>query len=431
MHYLRNFKSFADASIDLMRPMTLLIGRNGSGKSNAIEGVELLAQLAHGLPLFNVTDVGRGVAGSFEIRGGLVGCVRHGEPSECFELGFDAAYRFDGTTQPFSYRLTVNAGILGNWVESEQLKINDRILFSARCGGSKDILDVTYDNFARGGTKPTTHLAADRSVLSRYGVFAPSPDPKKPRTRDAHNLVRAVEQHLNAAFVFDPHPRSMRDYARIGQSRLAKDGGNLSSVLHALKIGDDDARNKLSRIKARISNLPEEPFEDFEFFTTPLNDVMMALKTKTGEVTDARQLSDGTLRALAILTAVETVPEYSRIVIEEIDNGIHSSRLDALVDALWESAGGRKLNVLATTHNPATLDCLDDEQLRSVVIAYFNQTTSSAELKQLLDLPRVESLLEPGLLGGLVTRRTLDRFLGSDAEEKQQGRMREWLASIE
>ena len=76
MHYFVNFKGFKEAQINLMRPMTLLIGRNGSGKTNVIEGVELLAQLASGRPLYEISDIGRGSGSTFEIRGGLQGCMR-------------------------------------------------------------------------------------------------------------------------------------------------------------------------------------------------------------------------------------------------------------------------------------------------------------------------------------------------------------------
>lgn len=49
MHRLIDFKSFADVSVNLFRPMTVLIGPNGSGKTNLIEAVELLAFLASGV----------------------------------------------------------------------------------------------------------------------------------------------------------------------------------------------------------------------------------------------------------------------------------------------------------------------------------------------------------------------------------------------
>ncbi|HCF59423.1 MAG TPA: hypothetical protein DFS52_15700 [Myxococcales bacterium] len=60
VHHLKDFKSFESASISLFRPLTVLIGRNGSGKSNLIEGLELLAVLAGGSSLHEISDLGRG-----------------------------------------------------------------------------------------------------------------------------------------------------------------------------------------------------------------------------------------------------------------------------------------------------------------------------------------------------------------------------------
>lgn len=85
MHILKNFKNFADAQVESLRPFTLLIGRNDSGKSNLIEGVELLAQLAHGRPLHEITDLGRGSGATFEIRGGLQGCLKYNNTNQGIE----------------------------------------------------------------------------------------------------------------------------------------------------------------------------------------------------------------------------------------------------------------------------------------------------------------------------------------------------------
>ena len=76
MHRLTNFKNFARAELNLFDPLTVLLGRNGSGKTNLIEGVELFATLARGVPFNEITDTDRG--GSFEVRGGLRSCVRFG-----------------------------------------------------------------------------------------------------------------------------------------------------------------------------------------------------------------------------------------------------------------------------------------------------------------------------------------------------------------
>ena len=60
MHRLTDFKNFSRAELDLFEPLTVLLGRNGSGKTNLIEGIELFATLAGGVPLNQITDVDRG-----------------------------------------------------------------------------------------------------------------------------------------------------------------------------------------------------------------------------------------------------------------------------------------------------------------------------------------------------------------------------------
>ena len=132
--------------------------------------------------------------------------------------------------------------------------------------------------------------------------------------------------YLQASFVFDPNPKLMRGYERIGNSVLSKNGANLSAVLYALSVGDESQQASLARLLSRIRQLPDEPYEEFDFTETNLGDVIFGLRDKTGYTADARSLSDGTLRTLAILTAMETVQKKSRVVVEEFDNGLHPSR---------------------------------------------------------------------------------------------------------
>lgn len=430
MYNFKKFKNFSDTRLNLFPSVTLMIGKNGSGKSNAIEAVELLAQIAHGRPLHEIVDVGRGNGGMFEIRGGLPGCLVYQadfpEPTGEFELGFDAGYEFDGKEQVINYSVTV--GLPEIRICKEKLTVGDRVIFDANAGKS-EILNVSYDNFQKGVNKPVTQLPADRSVLSRYETFA-NVGNKSARQQEALQMVRTLESHLNAAFVFDPTPRLMREYERMGQLILQKNGSNLSSVLHSLKQGSEEKQASLNRIMDLIRQLPEEPFEEFDFVETRARDVLFGLKSKDGAFTDARSLSDGTLRALAILTALETVPANSRIVIEEIDNGIHPSRIKILVNAVWECSRRRKLNILVTTHNPATLDSLNADQLKAVVLCYLDSESHASKLMPLSELPRVESLLEQGRLGDLVTRRVVEKYLLPNFEEMQRKKTRKWLESL-
>jgi hypothetical protein len=268
----RDFKGFRQAGLNLFRPVTLLVGKNASGKTNAIEAIELLANLAHGRPLYEITDIGRGRPDTFELRGGLPGCPR--VSGSRFQLGFDkATVKFQGDQQEVAYWIEIDVDPHPRIV-TESLSIGKRTLFDARTKSTTepDILTAQYDNFARGGNKPHADLRADRSVVSRYGDFTSDlrtrQPPARERHRDACGVIDALNQYLHASFVFDPVPRAMRAYERVGQRVLLRDGSNLSSVLYALHQGDETGQATLQRILGRIRQLPEEPFEDFDFIQT-------------------------------------------------------------------------------------------------------------------------------------------------------------------
>ena len=78
---------------------------------------------------------------------------------------------------------------------------------------------------------------------------------------------------------------------------------------------------------------------------------------------DARGMSDGTLRFIAIVVALLTAAPHSLLLIEEVDNGLHPSRAKELVDMLKELSRKRQVDVLCTTHNPVLLDELGNKMI--------------------------------------------------------------------
>ena len=422
MHTLLDFKGFAKAEVNLFSPLTVVIGPNGVGKTNLIEAIELLAFIASGQPLHTVTDAGRG--GSFEVRGGLQSCARR--PQRQFTLGFVARVPFEGRQERCAYSVTVRAAPSPE-IESESLVVGGRSWFDARHRDKAGLLDVTYDNFARGPNKPTATAPAGTSVLSQYVGLAT----RNTRLDVCAKTIGVIRQQLQRAYVFDPSARLMRDYNRVGNTVLLRDGSNLSSVLYGLSIGTDEGKAALARIVDRIRHLPEEPFAEIGFETTNLNDVLFGFRAQPGgPLIDARLLSDGTLRTLAVLTALETCETSSRLVVEEFDNGVHPSRIAMLANGLVETATRRKLNVLVTTHNPATLDALSKDQLAGVLVCYWMRTEGVAAVTPLMDLPRVDELLERGRLGDLVTRRIVETYLQPVSEAERAAQVKAWLLGL-
>ena len=426
MYHLHNYKGFADAQIDLFKPFSLLIGPNGSGKSNVIEAIELLSFVARGQPLYEIGDIGRG-SNALAVRGGLQACGRGGDDG--FQLGFSGSILFKGAQRPFRYDVEIGTRphpqIIG-----ETLNIGDRTLYEAlpkQPDSTSHDLTVSYDNFARGGRKPNARVSSDRSVLSQYREFAAL---RNREYSDCLQVVQSLMSHLQASFVFDPEPKLMHNYERVGDSILKRDGSNLSAVLHGLSTGDDDQRAILQRLLKKIRQLPDEPYKKFDFTLTELRDVIFGFQESSGYKVDARVLSDGTLRTLAILTAFETVAEGSRIIIEEFDNGLHPSRVGILCEAISQVANDRRLNVLVTTHNPATMNFLSPEQLAGVVICTWDDDKKSASLVRLDELPRYDEFVERGPFGDLVTRRVVEQYLSPAFEEQRQKKVLNWLESL-
>lgn len=422
MHHFIDFKSFRRARIRLIRPLTILVGPNGSGKSNALEGIEVLASIAAGTPLREITDLER--RGALNVRGGLQGCPRYGTDS--FTLAFSARMRWSGRTDQTRYTVTV-APLPEPRIKAESLFFGDTMLFRETAGsGSPASADirVEYNNFARGGRKPQQAVSATRSALSQYEHFAD----KNQRLRESLGLIRRVRSYLHGSFVFDPRPAAMRRYERIGHDSLLRDGSNLSSVLYSLSRNGSD---KLDGLFSHIRQVPDEPYTKFDFVTTRLGDVIFGMyEEHSNALSDARMLSDGTLRTLAVLTAVATGDQYSPVVVEEFDNGLHPSRVASLIHAIAQISEARRINVLLSTHNPAVLNALTPDQQRNVVLAFRSTKDYCSRLLPLTEVTRYDELLEKGRLGDLVTRRVVDQHLDPDFEKKRSEDMERWLAGL-
>ena len=433
MHRLKDFKNFEDASLGLFEPLTILLGRNGSGKTNLIEGVELMAALARGVPINDITDIGRG--GALEVRGGLPSCGRFGVAS--FTLRLDrAVVRFDGKGRPIDYTIEIATDdATGAHLAAEELKVGDRKLFGARSEDG-ETFDVRYDNFATGRNR-RCRLSTSSSVLSRYDEVVANSKAMSERLRSAKRAVAVVRDYLRGSYIFDPVAKFMRNYERASQQPLlTRNGSNLSAVLFALSKGNSEQREALQRITRTIRQIPEEPFKSIGFVETQLGDVMAGFHAEPGSglnggrLMDARLLSDGTLRMLAVLTALETVPKRSRIVIEEFDNGLHPSRAKLLVQHLASTAEQRKLNVLLTTHNSACMDALDEAQLKNVWICHRDTERKSSKITRLADLDVLMTMGLTGSLGDFVTCGALENRLAASYGENREKAMRQWIESV-
>lgn len=400
---ISNFKSYADAVLPLA-PVTLLVGANASGKSNALEALQMLSWLAKGRRL---DDVFRAVQESEVILRGRVNDLTKND-EEYFHLGclIDAAnwqYLGIGVEVATDTLRIRHERISDGYVEGWLYNVPDQ---KDNHSGS---INVTYDNFKRGGNKPSIACTDQQAVFTQL---------ISPARFGAHNVksqkvipdaCNAFIKALESIIFLDPQPQRMREPSFPQDKVFRGDGSNLSSVLHRICASTDGKASVL----AFIRELPEQDISNIGFLDYPRGEVLVQLEENFGNIKnwrDAGVLSDGTLRVLSVAAALLSAPEGSTVVIEEIDNGIHPSRAGTLLTAIDKIARERNLSILITSHNPALLDAIPKRALPDVVFCYRDPDDGDSRLVRLADLPNYPELVSRGPLGRLVTQGILDRM---------------------
>ena len=420
-----NFRSFQCATLPLST-LTLLVGPNASGKSNAREGVQVLSWIAQGRRLDEIMRSLRereiGVRGRFS------------------DLGFRDAKRVGFTVivdeylmQEWSIELAVdNAGMR---VAAESLRVPYEAvpLFQVHqpASGLQHDITIAYNNFKRGGKKPTIPGTDLQAVLTQLGTPAAFRHQDRLSMAKIPSAVRRVSEALAEVVLLDPNPHAMRGESFVEDVVLRPDGANVSSVLFHL-CQSPTGKDAILRF---LKKLPERDIADIAFIESARQQVIVQVRETFipgGELRDASLLSDGTLRVLAIAAAVLSAPEGALVVIEEIDNGVHPSRARLLLENMHRVAKERSLSLLITSHNPALADALPTEAIPDVVYCHRDPETGASVLTRLSDLEDYPRLVAQGPLGDLLTREVIDRFVKHpQTSEAKQEAARAWLASLE
>lgn len=406
---LTAFKSFRGATLPLS-PLTLLIGRNGSGKSNAIDALEVLVRLSQGEDVRDALDGGGRDEGP-PVRGGAQGCAPTG--SSTFSLGCTVKTGHQTVTLDVTVQVEPVVQILDERITRTDGRVA-RLLETAEADPERADVRAQYHNGKR-GPDPSVTFRASRLLTSQVAARVPD------RTPSEAKVHRAAEQLLAALggiFVLDPVPHLMRQYVQERDVSLRRRGENLSAALGHLR--EDPAT--WEQLIALLASLPEQQVQGLSVERSSLGDVMIAIQERIDDrvqLFPARLMSDGMLRFLAIAAALLEAPRQgsptseasassvTTLVVEEIENGLHPSRVAQVLDLLAEQASSRRIRTLATTHSPALLSALSGDAHRGVVVCDREPGSGTSRLRPLVDLPSYPRALAAGSLGDAVTRERL------------------------
>jgi predicted ATPase len=321
------FKSLRDFEIDF-ESFTVLVGPNGAGKSNILEALGLISRLGERRAPEDALKQGRGRAGDQ--------FWRHAQESaRSMRLALE-------TLEPDQHDVSQK------WAA----RYRHELQLTRHEAGAGERVQLKNMPARRLGTAQDRWLASH----SEWHGFTGWPLDAADIDEEYEFLPFFSLLQLNAAQLRDPSER-------IDTGELAPDASNLPTVLASLPT------TILGDVRAELAGLIPG-IADFELIERD-ESYQIEFRTRDGDTVPARLASDGTLRMLALLTAVVGKLSWNSVVcIEEPENGIYPGRLRRLIDLLREATSAEAWRtgavdspppqVIVTTHSPVFLTALKD-----------------------------------------------------------------------
>ncbi len=218
-------------------------------------------------------------------------------------------------------------------------------------------------------------------------------------TKNKERVVEYVKNHLNCWRLYHFHDTSatslMKKTGDLHDNRyLRPDGSNLASFLYLLGQKHEQSYGHICHAIEQVAPF----FEDFQLAPQELNPDKIRLEWKhqgSDAYFDASSLSDGTLRFMALATLFLQPPGLrpKLIIIDEPELGLHPSAIQILASLV--KAAAVETQIILATQSPLLLDHFNPED---VIVA--NRLAGATELTR-LEPEALKGWLEDYKLGQL------------------------------
>ncbi|MBY0505618.1 MAG: AAA family ATPase [Bryobacteraceae bacterium] len=313
--HLRDVLSFRDCKLEL-KPLNVLIGANGSGKSNFLDAISLLPGFTADSAAFLRTQGGPGAWLSKGIGAG---------PAAKLAFQFDGGQDYEVVFGAFGPSLHIYAEYL-------------------RKSGSKSAVLTRHESEISGRTPIANYFKSEspqseRSLLSY--LF-----PAQTEWRAWQDSLRKIRTYRLAGF------NEIRQGVPIGSGDryLSPTGDNLAKLIHDF-------------YQAGLADSIDEALQRFgENYRTVKHDVsgqywsLRLDETRLEGSVSASRISDGTLRFLQLLVILRHPDPPPLILIEEPELGLHPDAIRIVAEELLVASDHTQLVV--TTHSTELISAL-------------------------------------------------------------------------
>ena len=362
---IRGFRSLADVEITELPMATVLIGANGSGKSNFIRFFEMLSWMVRSNRLREFVE--RQGGADDQLFGG-----NRVTPRMEAEIRLRASDVLDDYRFALSYAHP------------------DRFFFS------EEAIRYTYDHWQSEGQ---WHYLESGGREAQIVEVAQTRESRDVNTRTAA-IIAGLLRNCSVYQFHDTSGNSdIKKRWDVGENnRLRSDGGNLAAILYRLEYEDVRCYEFICRQIGRI--LP-----GFDRFAIEESYGKIALRWKakwTDKTFGAHLTSDGSLRFFALVTLLNLPPEMlpDVILLDEPELGLHPKAV-TLVGSMINSLATER-QVIVATQSPLLVDAFDIEEIFALDLK-----DGETSIRKLDDPEKYQTWLDDGFSTGDLWQKNL------------------------
>jgi predicted ATPase len=325
---LNNYKSIKECSVPL-GPLTFLVGQNGAGKSNFLDALRLVTE-----------SLNTSLEHALRERGGI-NEVRRRSSGHPTHFGIRLEWKLpDGTEGMYAFR--VGSQPKGGFEVQQE-----------KC-------EVFSKNFEL-GQKGQYYEVENGQLKDKSFDIGPPPSTDRLYLVAAAGLseFRPLYDALSHMGFYNLNPDEIRELQPADTGEVLKrDGSNLSSVLSIMAKENREAKDRVAEFLSKV--VPS--IQGFDVKHVGKKETL-EFRQSVGANRDpwrftAENMSDGTLRALGVLTALFQTKKVPFVGIEEPEVAVHPGAAGVIRDGLCSAS--KRTQIAVTSHSP---DLLDDKSL--------------------------------------------------------------------
>lgn len=392
---VQNYRALKDVALgklsgqtdgEPLTPFTVVIGKNGVGKSSLFDAFGFVADCL-------AADVE--TACDMKQRGGF-DRLKSKDINE--PIRFEIYYREASNERPITYQLSIGLDESGRpFVESEVLKQRRKGAKHGqpfpflRLSNGKGMVWAGEEAVEIEGEEDRTQTSVELTDSRQLGIATLG-------TLKEHPRIKRFRDFLKGWYLSYFYPDAARNLPSSGPQRhLNIHGDNIGNVVQFMEREHKERfKSILGRIASKIPGIAK-------IDTEVTADKRVLLRFNDGAFSDpffAQQMSDGTLKVFAYLLLLEDPEPPPFICIEEPENGLYHKLLESLAQEFRIHATGKKSapQIFVTTHQPYFVDALSPEE----VWILEKGDDGFSTIRRVSELNVVKNLVAEGLpLGGL------------------------------